>query len=191
MDTSIFGQKINVSDSGMYSATDLIKAGNNWLLKNGKSLFSWHEWRQSNNTREFIVELEKKYGTVIISGRGRGHHTWIYPFLFLDLALAINPKLKVEVYEWLFDKLLEYRNDSGDSFKEMTGALYNNCSNKSQFSKAMSLLCTMIKEECGIITDWQHAIEEQLLYRDKIHEYISLMCDILNGITMKLSVLVC
>ena len=30
-------------------------------------------------------------------------------FLFLDLALAINPKLKVEVYEWLFDKLLEYR----------------------------------------------------------------------------------
>lgn len=55
--------------------------------------------------------------------------------LFLDLALAINPKLKVEVYEWLFDKLLEYRNDSGDSFKEMTGALYNNCSNKSQFSK--------------------------------------------------------
>lgn len=33
MDTSIFGQKITVSDSGMYSATDLIKAGNNWLLK--------------------------------------------------------------------------------------------------------------------------------------------------------------
>lgn len=178
MDTSIFGQKITVSDSGMYSATDLIKAGNNWLLKNGKSLFSWHEWRQSNNTREFIVELEKKYGTAIISGRGRGHHTWVHPFLFLDLALAINPKLKVEVYEWLFDKLLEYRNDSGDSFKEMTGALYNNCSNKSQFSKAMSLLCTMIKEECGITTYWQHATEEQLLYRDKIHEYISLMCDI-------------
>lgn len=49
----------------------------------------------------------------------------------------------------------------------------------------------MIKEECGITTDWQHATEEQLLYRDKIHEYISLMCDILNGITMKLSVLVC
>lgn len=25
---------------------------------------------------------------------------------YFDLALAINPKLKVEVYEWLFDKLL-------------------------------------------------------------------------------------
>lgn len=166
MDTSVFGQKTTVSDSGMYSATDLVKAGNNWLLKNGRSLFSWHEWRQGNNTGEFIVESGKKYGTVIVSGRGRGHHTWVHPFLFLDLALAINPKLKVGVYEWLFDKLLEYRNDSGDSFKEMTGALYNNCSNKSRFSKAMSLLCTMIKEECGITTDWQHATEEQLLYRD-------------------------
>lgn len=67
MDTSIFGQKITVSDSGMYSATDLIKAGNNWLLKNGKSLFSWHEWRQSNNTREFIVELEKNMVLLLLA----------------------------------------------------------------------------------------------------------------------------
>ena len=175
----LFGHEISQkSKSELLSATDLVKAGNAWRISNGFPEFNFYQWRQSNNTREFIVELEKKYGTAIISGRGRGHHTWVHPFLFLDLALAINPKLKVEVYEWLFDKLLEYRNDSGDSFKEMTGALYNNCSNKSQFSKAMSLLCTMIKEECGIITDWQHATEEQLLYRDKIHEYISLMCDI-------------
>lgn len=175
----LFGHEISQkSKSELLSATDLVKAGNAWRISNGFPEFNFYQWRQSNNTREFIVELEKKYGTAIISGRGRGHHTWVHPFLFLDLALAINPRLKVEVYEWLFDKLLEYRNDSGDSFKEMTGALYNNCSNKSQFSKVMSLLCTMIKEECGIITDWQHATEEQLLYRDKIHEYISLMCDI-------------
>lgn len=178
----LFGQEISQkSKSEMLSATDLTKVGNKWRKDNGLSEFNFFQWRQSKSTKEFISELECKYGTVIISGRGRGSHTWLHPFLFLDLALAINPKLKVEVYEWLFDKLLEYRNDSGDSFKEMTGALYNNTTVKSKFSKAMCMLCNIIKKECNIHQDWQRATQAQLQYRDKIHEYITLMCDIFKN----------
>ena len=83
----LFGHEISQkSKSEFLSATDLVKAGNAWRINNGFPEFNFYQWRQSNNTREFIVELEKKYGTAIISGRGRGHHTWIHPFLFFDLA---------------------------------------------------------------------------------------------------------
>jgi hypothetical protein len=34
--------------------------------------------------------------------------------------------LKIEVYSWLFDKLIKYRNNSGDSYKKMAGALFEN-----------------------------------------------------------------
>ena len=89
----------------------------------------------SAGKNEFITELEESIdGKAKISGRGRGNHTWVHPYLFIDLALAINPKLKLEVYRWIQDYLLKYRNKSGDSYKRMTGALYERASNKSKFS---------------------------------------------------------
>lgn len=175
----LFGHEVaQKSKSEFLSATDLVRAGNEWRKSHGFPEFNFFQWRQSKSTKEFMASLEKKFGNVLISGRGRGNHTWVHPFLFLDLALSINPELKIEVYEWLFDKLLEYRNDSGDSYRVMTGALYDNCKNKSKFAQAMSMLAEKIRKECGIADDWQHATEMQLKYRDKIHEYIALMCDL-------------
>lgn len=56
----LFGHEISQkSKSELLSATDLVKAGNAWRISNGFPEFNFYQWRQSNNTREFIVELEK------------------------------------------------------------------------------------------------------------------------------------
>lgn len=83
-------------------------------------------WCKNKSTIEFIETLEKEIGTkAIIVGRGSKAENWVHPFIFIDLALAISPVLKVKVYRWVYDNLIKYRNDSGDSYKNVWCFIYH------------------------------------------------------------------
>jgi hypothetical protein len=125
MKRELFGCEISQqSKTEFFSATELVNAGNKWRLANGHKVFNLSQYMVSKSFLEFKEELEKKYGNTVSSSRGRSSNTWVHPLLFIDIALAINPKLKIEVYEWLFDNLIKYRNNSGDSYKAMSAAIY-------------------------------------------------------------------
>lgn len=180
MKRELFDEQISQkSKSEFFSATDLVRAGNKYRIINKMDPFNMSEWLRNKSTKEFITSLESKFGKVVISGKGRGKHTWVHPYLFIDMALAISPDLKIEVYSWLYDHLLKYRNESGDSYIKMTGALYNNCKNKSLLSKGIEKTANMIKKYCGV-NDWETANEYQLKLRNKMHENIALLCDVLR-----------
>ncbi len=181
MERSLFGRTISQkSKTGLFSATDLVKAGNVWRASQGLQLFNMTEWLRQKGTKEFVSELESKFGDVKVSGRGRNSHTWVHPLLFIDMALAIDIKLKIEVYQWLYDSLLKYRNESGDSYKKMSGYLWSATSNKSKFKNVIMDSATAIKQACGV-DDWQKATSKQLELRDKLHDSISLLADVLNN----------
>jgi hypothetical protein len=180
MKRELFGSEISQQSlSSFLSATDLIRVGNLYRLSNKLPTFDLNILLQSKGTKEFISELEKQFGQVKINSKGKNQHTWVHPFLFIDIALAINPSLKVEVYSWLYDSLLKYRNNSGDSYKKMCGALYANCHNKSNFNRGVTMTAKMIQDACKV-KDWQSANKQQLKLRDKIHENIALLCDVLR-----------
>jgi hypothetical protein len=180
MKREIFGHQISqCSKSEFFSATDLCKAGSKWRIMQGMQAFDMSAWLNQSSTKEFISSLESKFGIVKISGRGRGNHTWVHPYLFIDMALAISPELKIEVYQWLHDHLLAYRNDSGDSYKRMAGALYNAYPNKSKFPGYIVAVADFIRDTVVKAKDWQTATEDQLKLRDKIHDNIALLADIL------------
>lgn len=164
-----------------FCANDIVTVGNIWRNKNGKKDFNFSLWLSQSSTKEFISNLEYEIGKPVIEkgGRGRNSQTWVHPFLFIDLALAINPVLKIKVYRWVYDDLIKYRNDSCDSYKKMCGALYITQSNKSNFEDDIKKLAFRIKNEIGV-EDWQKATQEQLKLRDKIHENIALLSDILR-----------
>ena len=177
MKRELFGNEISQkSKSEFFSATDIVKAGNKWRISENKSIFNFTTWLKTKSTQEFIKELESVYGKVIVKSRGKKEYkqTWVHPYLFIDLALAINPKLKIKVYDWLYDYLLKYRNSSGDSYNKMTGAIFKNCTNKENFRNEIKKIANKIKLVCGV-TDWQRANENQLKLRDKIHDNISLL----------------
>lgn len=177
MKRELFGMSVSQkSKSEFFSLTDLVSAGNTWRSINGLPMFDIRAYMKRKSTEEFISELSSKYGTVKVSARGRGQHTWIHPFLFIDVALEISPMLKIEVYQWLFDSLIAMRNDSGDSYKKMTGSMYDLCENKSQFPRLISESCHKIQHACGVI-DWQKATEQQLSKRNRIHEYFTIISD--------------
>lgn len=168
------------SSTGYFSATDLFKEGNSWRISNKMQPIDMTIWLRQKNVKEFIECLENEIGKAAkISGRGRGVHTWVHPYLFIDMALSINPKLKLTVYEWIYDELVKYRNNSGDSYKKMAGALYINISNKANFKDTIIEVANRIKLECHV-DRWETATENQLKLRDKMHEYISMLSDIIR-----------
>jgi hypothetical protein len=180
MKRELFGEEISQkSKSEFFSATDLIRAGNKWRVGNGLEIFIFSNWLQNKNTKEFMNFLSEEYGIIKINSKGKNQHTWVHPFLFIKIALALNPKLEIKVYKWIYDELLKYRNNSGDSYKKMAGALFLNSKNKTCFYKEISLVAEKIKLECAV-NDWQTAKEAQLKLRDKMHENISLLADVLR-----------
>jgi hypothetical protein len=179
MKRELFGTEISqCSKSEFFSATDLIKAGNIWRLENNLPFFNFSVWLQNPSTKLFIDILNKKYGEVKINSKGKNSHTWVHPFLFIDIALAISPELKIEVYSWIYDHLLKYRNESGDSYKKMAGSLFCSYKNKATFPKYIIEVADKIKKSIGV-DNWETANEYQLKIRDRIHENISLLADIL------------
>ena len=188
MERQLFGMPVSQNSKTEYfSATDLVKAGNKWRVINGLSPFNEKAWLTNKGTKEFIEELESKYGKVKISARGRGQHTWIHPLLFIDMALAISPKLKVETYEWMFDHLIKNRNESGDSYNLLCGALYKRHTNKTTFPKYIQEVARKIQLACDA-KDWNKASESQLRARDKIHKEAALLCEVLQDNDMALRI---
>jgi hypothetical protein len=179
------------SKTGFFSANDLVLAGNSFRALNKMKPIVLQDWLNRETTKEFIQELESQLQIEVKKAtRGRYATTWLHPYLFIDLALTISPKLKIEVYSWLFDELLKYRNESGDSYKKMTGALFVNTTSKSQFSKGVKATARLIKNACQV-KDWETANQEQLKLRDRIHENIALLCDVLkdNNQAVRLGIL--
>ena len=181
MKRELFGCEVEQnSKTEMFNATSLAKAGNKWRAANNLNDFNLSQWLKSKGTQEFIQALENKHGDVLKVGRGRNSATWIHPLLFIDMALAISPSLKIEVYEWLFDNLIKYRNESGDSYVKMSGALFVNATDKSNFPRYIQDVARKVKLACNV-KDWQTATEEQLKKRDKIHDAITLLCGVLRN----------
>ena len=181
MKRQLFSGKISQqSKTGFFNATELAQIGSEWRRAQGHTPFNLSQFLKTDSTCSFIHELENKYGDALAVTRGRNGGTWVHPLLFIDIALAINPKLKVEVYEWLFDNLIKFRNDSGDSYKEMAAAIWTRFVNKREFPKYMVRVANYIKKSCEV-PDWQTATENQLKQREKIHNSIKTLTNVLTN----------
>jgi len=188
MERELFGRVISQkSKSEFFSATDLVNAGNKWRMEKDMSQFNLAQWLKKEGTLIFIEAMEKEFGQVIIKGKGRNSVTWVHPYIFIDLALAINPELKIQVYSWIYDFLIKYRNDSGDSYKRMVGAVYCKFANKSAFPRYIQDYASKIKSSIGVI-DWNKATEKQLEQRNKIQDLCSVLVNVMTDTDKALSV---
>ncbi|MGH2415351.1 MAG: KilA-N domain-containing protein, partial [Microcystaceae cyanobacterium] len=133
--------------------------------------------------QEFIAEVELRYGKSVIRTKGRNSITWVHPLLFIDIALAISPRLKIETYQWIIDDLCGIRDNSGDSFKEMCGYLYDHYPNKYEFPKFVKEVSAKIRRACNYSSEhenWNYASKEQLKMRDDLHKAIAGFADVLR-----------
>ena len=108
------------TSDGMFNATALLKQ---WNETSGQKKQMSH-YTDNNSTEEFIEALMiednfKERKSVVIKTRGKNGGTWMHPLLFIDFAMWINPSFKVKVLKFVYDQLIEYRNQAGNTYRKM------------------------------------------------------------------------
>lgn len=153
------------------------------ILRNQQGLrhFDASAFIEQKGVKEFVSSLEKKIGVpaVIKGRRGRGHCTWVHPYVMLKVAFAMSPDIEVEVYSWLYDELIKYRDQSGDSYKKMCGALHAKFRNRALFGEFAIESANKIRFACKVV-EWNSATEAQLKLRDRIHDTIAIVADVID-----------
>lgn len=126
----------------MGSLTELWAIGNSIRESKGLSHLLMSHYLRSPETLELVQAIERKEGIIskcaesadlkngtvatiqsdlIKTKRGRfGGGTWAHLYILLDAASRMDADFKVQMFDILVEgKLLEWRDDSGDSFKAL------------------------------------------------------------------------
>ena len=128
---TVIGQR---NTDGYFNATNLLELANSCSDKKKRFADFW----ETDGTKNFMVELandlnvgeKAHYGTVLVSDlyetkRGKGGCTWMHPYLFVKFAMWLSPKFEVQVIKWVYDNLIDFRNQAGDYYKELCSAIMN------------------------------------------------------------------
>lgn len=124
---------------GMFNATALL---NQWNESSGQQKQMVHYF-DNIGTEEFINALMKEEklkerNSVYLKSRGKyTGGTWMHPLMFIDFAMWLNPTFKVKVLKFVYDQMIQYRNDAGDAYKEL-GTAISKVVDKSFMAAAMS-----------------------------------------------------
>lgn len=98
-----------------------------------------------------IVDSFKKLGIWEMKGRGSDRLVWVNPYIFVGIALEINPKLYAATVLWLTDTLIFDRKEAGGNYLPMNVAINSNLG-LSEYWKYAELINIKIfgKHEKGI-----------------------------------------
>lgn len=129
-------QVVQRTKDGMFNATALLKQWNEQLnlhtQKNGylkkKDL---DDYLSNKNTQLFIQTIQdrEKLDTPKMvylksrASRGENAGTWMHPLLFIDFAMWLNPTFKYDVLKFVADQMIQYRNNAGDAYRELSSAV--------------------------------------------------------------------
>ena len=107
---------------GMFSATKLL---NHWNKVNGSKKVIGHFF-ELKSTKDLLGEMESDIGITTSpytkQRGGKTQGTWMHPLLFIDFAMWINPKFKLQVLKFVQDQLITYRHGAGDNYRELCSA---------------------------------------------------------------------
>ena len=109
---------------GMFNATSLLKQWNK-LNNSGKTLDNFFENKSTQEFIDSIIEAEDLNTRNSVYLRTRGKYnggTWMHPYLFIDFAMWLNPKFKVNVIRFVYDELIKNRHKAGDNYKLLSSS---------------------------------------------------------------------
>jgi hypothetical protein len=107
-----------------FNATALLEVYNQGSVSQKRFKDFW----ENKNTQEFLKELENElilnrdnvaHLKTHETSRGRGGATWLHPYLFVKFSMWLSPKFELQIIKWVYDNLIDFRNDAGDYYKEM------------------------------------------------------------------------
>lgn len=161
---------------GMFNATALLKQ---WNEQDGVAQRKLDNYFASSKTVEFIETIMNRENlhtpkmVYVKSRASRGNQvgTWMHPLLFIDFAMWINPSFKYDVLKFVYDRMLVYRNEAGDAYKQLSSAMSKICT-PHQMKKYMPILGRGIN---FIVTGrHEHKLRNEYGTEEKQKEYFEL-----------------
>lgn len=164
---------------GMFNATSLLRQ---WNSVPGNPKRDLSKFWESSKINEFLQALvdegilhTPKQGYVKSkASRGANAGTWMNPYLFIKFAMWINPRFEVKVIRFVYDQLIEYRNNAGDNYIGLTNAVSRlKGRNYSQIAKGLNYII-FGKHEPGLR---QNATEDQLIKLTDLQKKLAFAVD--------------
>lgn len=161
--------------SGYFCVNDLTSIANKYRKNQGLPEARWDKYVGSKTTKEFFHALMKSENVadIVRSKRGSSGGTWVHPLVLMDYMMWLSPDFKVVAYRWLYDNLTVFRDDSGESYKKLSGIVQDKY-NPSNVGLLMPKIAKAIKTQLGV-TDWNSTTPEKLKQRDEIHKSMGLL----------------
>lgn len=103
---------------GMFNATALL---NQWNRAAGMKK-EMNDYLRLQSTHDFLSALQSEFdfkdgNSPYLTSRGKySGGTWMTPLLFIDFAMWLNPKFKVQVLKFVYDELIKCRTAAGDNY---------------------------------------------------------------------------
>ena len=115
-----------------FNATNLLKQ---WNGQPDAAQRKMDNYFASSKTVEFIQTIMERENLhtpkmVYVKSKARsdrGGGTYMHPLLFIDFCMWINPSFKYDVLKFVYDKMLDYRNEAGEAYKELASAMQKIC----------------------------------------------------------------
>jgi len=159
-----------------FCINDMTEIANQYRRTMGLPEARWDNYIRNDSTKEFFQELmrQKNIVDIIKSSRGKFGGTWAHPLVFFDYAMWLSPEFKVYVYDWLYDCMTIYRDDSGESYKKMCGYICRTGYSPAKATIVIQSIAKAIKRDIGV-SDWNKTTPENLKRRDEIHNGMILL----------------
>ncbi len=74
--------------------------------------------------KEGITKILKQYGAYSTKGARKTKASWCNPYIWVLVAMEMNPMIYGEVITWLTDKLIINRIEAGNFYKDLSRAVY-------------------------------------------------------------------
>ena len=125
MNRSMGGLKVNQrTKDSMFNATSLLEQWNTFNGLKGRKGKRIDDFLKLKSTKDFIDALDEeinntedsRYLEIYKTSRGKNGGTWMHPYLFIDFAMWLNPKFKVQVIKFVYDELIKNRHSAGDNY---------------------------------------------------------------------------
>jgi len=110
---------------GMFNATALL---NQWNRAAGMKK-EMNDYLRLQSTHDFLSALQSEFdfkdgNSPYLTSRGKySGGTWRTPLLFIDFAMWLNPKFKVQVLKFVYDELIKCRTAAGDNYNVLAKSI--------------------------------------------------------------------
>ena len=161
-------------NTAMGDLTQLWKVGTIMRVNNGMAVPQLNNFLQSQSTKDFIEVCERKTGKpcIEVTGRGKNGRTWASIHMMIYAAEYLSTEFHFEVIDaFINNKILEWRDVSGDEFKALNIAIDNYLPNREEKSNKgiyINVARMLLKKVNPDLSSWNDASADELRDRASI-----------------------